>query len=427
MLGRDEFLAVHAELAAAHNARAALLGLLVIDLRRFHRINAIYGYDKGDELIGQVAARILKIKRSQDLLGRIGDNEFALLLTDLRNEGHAVLAANRLIAILSEFFQLDQSVVAIEATLGIALLPLHASDAPGHMQCAEAALRSAKDGGQPYHVYSPVEHSVGLGWDIETELEHAIKNNDFELHFQPKLSFATGFPDGAEALLRWHHPKHGWVPVERLIAVAEVTGKINPITRWVINTTMRLSEEWPQHYGDLHVAVNLSPSVFRDREFIDFIKNSLMVWGFDARRMTFEVTESGIMDDPGLSLEMLNQLRALGAGISIDDFGTGYSSLSYFKQLPATELKIDRSFVGNMLNDVSDQKLVHSVIGLAKGFNLLVVAEGIEDADTLKTLINMGCDIGQGYHIARPMPQEQLISWLDAYPASPLADIFLKK
>ncbi len=415
VLNRGEFFRCLDECVAQQQDGQAQLGLLLIDINRFNRINAIFGFNVGDELLQNVRQRLLSLKRKKDIVAQIGNDEFALLIPGIKGESHALLAVNKIINTMCSEVQLNDSPIAVDVAIGVSLYPQLAVNGEALLQGASIALREAKSGGFTHRVFSEQDTTPVLDWDVESELDNAIRDRGFEIHFQPKVNIKTRLPYGAEALMRWNHPQHGSVPVDKFIAVAERTGQIMPMTDWLINSAMRQACEWPTCFGEQTVSINLSPRVLHEPDLAEYIESAVNIWGIDARRLIFEVTESGIMANPEQIFEMLVRVQALGAGISIDDFGTGYSSLAYFKMLPANELKIDKAFITNITNSPQDQSLVSAVIALSKGFGLGVVAEGVEDYDSLKLLEQMKCDLIQGFYFSRPLTNAGYQQWLDSY------------
>jgi EAL domain-containing protein (putative c-di-GMP-specific phosphodiesterase class I) len=249
------------------------------------------------------------------------------------------------------------------------------------------------------------------------ELRRAIAENELTLHYQPVIELATGVVHAVEALVRWEHPTHGLMPPAEFIELAEVSGLIQPLTRWVLEHAVDQIVAWRELDIRLRVAVNLSVRNLYDIELAPWLNTLLLDRGVDAGLLTLEITESELMDDPLYAMEVLGKLKALGVATSIDDFGTGYSSLAYLKNLPIDELKIDRSFVGSMVDDDSDLTIVRSTIDLSHNLGLDVVAEGVENAETLDRLADLGCDRAQGYHLSRPLTPSALITWL-ADPAN---------
>ena len=400
----------------AHRADAKKLAVLLVNINHFRQINVACGYEAGDQLLEEFASRLRELCRDQDYLARMGNAEFILLLPDIINEGHVRLAAHKLLGCLDEPFDLCNHRQKITANMGIALFPDNATDIAGLIQKAEIALMDARHGIQLYSIYSEKQRRDDFNiWDIEVELQNAQDRDEFELFFQPQLSLQNGQVFGAEALLRWKSRNRGYVRPDVFIPLAEHNGQIHSITWWTINAALRLIKDWPKTSPPMKVAVNISARVLRDPELVESIRSALSIWGSEAEQLTLEITESALMEDMATSFITLEELRSLGLNISIDDFGTGYSSMAYFKYIPANELKIDHSFVCHMLENAMDQHIVRTITEMAHGFDLEVVAEGIENQQTLDALKELGCDIAQGYHLARPMPHAAFLQWLEDY------------
>ncbi len=389
------------------------MGLLVADITRFHKINSAFGYRAGDAVLGQFAKAMTQVARKRDLVARLGDDEFALILPGIMNEGHAVLAAAKLLRILEVPFVVAENQIRVSASIGIAVCPAHGSHSENLLGKAEEALRHARATGLAYATAKAEKQHRWSDKDMEFELQTAIAAGELELHYQPKLDVRSKTPIGAEALIRWNSPVRGEVGPGDFIVVAEQSGLITGMTQWAINTALRQSQQWP-HDG-ASVAVNLSASILNDQTLIDLLRGSLGIWEAKADRLILEVTESSAMADPESSFELFRRIKHLGARISLDDFGTGYSSLAYFRNIPADELKLDRSFVSAMLKDRADRRIARLVIDLAHAFGMTVVAEGVEDADTYRLLAKLGCDHAQGFFIGKPMPQAEFCAWLRHY------------
>ena len=392
------------------------LALLLIKVDRFRNFNALYGYEAGDELLAELVQRIQSVARSKDVVARMGNSEFIMLLPEIMNQGHALLAVHKLINNLQTPFKLNGKPHKINVHIGVAVFPDHAADSVGLLQKAEQALMLSRTSIEPFYIYSEQGGETRVtDLDLESRLNYALERDELKLYYQPKVCLETGGLFGAEALIRWETEDKGFIRPDIFIPIAEQSGQIHSITRWVVNTALRQMQEWPVYKYPLTVAVNISASVIRDTTFVDFIRNALSIWGTKPERLILEITESTLIEDMSSTILILEALKELGVGISIDDFGTGYSSMSYFKNIPANEVKVDQSFVFYMLENEMDQRIVNSVVELAHSSNLKVVAEGVENEATLNALSGMGCDIVQGYHLARPMPQKDCIHWLDDY------------
>ena len=390
----------------------ASVALLVMDVDRFKEVNDTFGHHIGDLLLEQLGERLGSALRSSDTIARLGGDEFAILLPSATYED-ARQIADRLQHLLEQPFGLGGLQLEIDASIGIALAPDHASDADTLLRRADVAMYVAKRGNSGHALYTADrdQHSP-MRLALVAELRRAIDNDELSLYFQPKVKMDTGKVTCAEALVRWQHPRHGLLSPDLFVPIAEQTGLIRPLSRWVMDAALRQVNRWRQDGLDLSVAVNLSMRNLHDPEIADMIRKLLARWGVPPTYLTIEITESSLMADAARAMEVLNRLRAMGVSISIDDFGTGYSSLAYLKRLPVHELKIDRSFVAQMGTDANDAAIVRSTVGLAHDLGLTVVAEGVEDQNTWDRLAAAGCDIAQGYFISRPLPPLVLGEWL---------------
>jgi EAL domain-containing protein (putative c-di-GMP-specific phosphodiesterase class I) len=294
--------------------------------------------------------------------------------------------------------------------MGLASSPAEADDSESLHHNAEVALITAITEKTDFSSFRPDQRErSGKLLQLESELDRAIDNKTFELHYQPKVNAGDFSPCGAEALLRWNTERYGAVSPEVFIPLADRPGRIEPLTSFVLSTAIRQALDWP---CKLPVSVNISTGMLLNSELTELVGNALGMWDFEPQRLCLEVTEGALMSDPEASQAVLRSLRELGVQFSIDDFGTGYSSLAYFKNIPANELKIDKSFVLNLLQDEGDNRIVNAVVQLSKGFGMEVTAEGVEDKETALLLAQLGCDYLQGFYFARPMPHKDLLSWL---------------
>ncbi|MBI5746999.1 MAG: EAL domain-containing protein [Nitrospirae bacterium] len=389
------------------------LSLLIMDLDRFKEINSTVGHYNGDLLLQQVGLRLRDLLREADTVARLGGDEFAILLLKSDAES-ATGVAGKIMARLEEPFLLSGLSIDVSASIGIALFPGHGENAVTLIQHADTAMYKAKETEGGVAIYSPKydryspERLVLMG-----ELRHAIDAGQLFLLYQPKIDLKSGKTIGVEALVRWQHPTHGVIPPDQFIALAEHTGSIKQLTLWVLKEALRQSRSWHQAGVEVSVAVNLSVRSLQSPQILEQIKGLLSTWGVASSSLRLEITESIIMADPALAMEVIKQLTAMGICFSIDDFGTGYSSLSYLQRLPVDEIKIDKSFVMNMVADENSAAIVGSIIELAHILGLKVVAEGVENKDILDRLALAGCDAAQGYLISKPMPQDDLAVWLE--------------
>jgi diguanylate cyclase len=386
--------------------------LLLLDLDRFKDVNDTLGHHHGDLLLGEVAARLAGTLRAVDTVARLGGDEFAVLLPDATADGAAAVA-QKVRTALHQPLTLDGLGLDLDASIGIAVYPDHGGDAAELLQHADVAMYTAKQTHAGFVVYDPaVDQHSPKRLALLGGLRRALERDELVLHYQPKADLHTGNVLGAEALVRWQHPAHGLLGPGEFVPLAERTGLIHPLTRWVLDAALRQAAEWRRAGHHLSMSVNVSTRSLLDREFPDQVADRLTAWQVPATSLVLEVTESAVMADPALALEILGRLHALGVGLALDDFGTGYSSMAYLKALPVDELKVDRSFVGQMATSNSDAVIVRSTIDLGHNLGLHVVAEGVENQATWEELAALGCDTAQGYHLGRPMPAAELEQWL---------------
>jgi len=396
------------------------LALLIIDINRFDRVNRLYDYPAGDLVLKQFSKLLFEVKRKQDYLARIGDNRFALILINIMNAGHAKLAAQKILRLLQVPFEIGTDKILIEATIGISLCPLHASKTTALLKESEIALESARKNKQFIGITeTSTEELLSDTWDVELAIDEALQTQQFSIYYQPKVSLQTGKPMGAEALLRWNHRSRGFISPAVFIPIAEKTGHIKPITSWILNSVLRHSSKWTTKWGKLSVSANIPPDLIFQLDLKDFVHNAIKLWGNDNITLILEIIERSLVEDTARCFEILKELQSMGVKISIDDFGTGYSSLAYFKSLPINELKIDQSFVFDLVKDRANENLVRLMIDLAHSFQLQTVAEGVEDGETYNALKTMGCNMVQGYYIAKPMPHEEFENWLENFDGLP--------
>ena len=388
------------------------VALIMMDLDRFKEINNTLGHHIGDRLLQEIGKRLHETLRDSDTVARLGGDEFALLLP-MADASHCVLVINKVMQAIDQPFHAEGIALDVEASLGVALYPDHGEDAITLMSRADVAMYQAKHGGSGYSFYDGDNdpHSVQR-LTLMAELRHAMEHDDLLLHYQPKIDLRQGKTLGVEALLRWQHPKHGMIPPNDFIPLAEQTGLMKPLTLWVLHKAISQCARWHKAGLAISVSVNISARILHDLQLPNQIEAMLKYEQLGAEWLELEITETAIMMDPARAQEMLNLLDAMGARLSIDDFGTGYTSLAYLKQLPMDEIKIDKSFVLNMLQDNENAIIVRSIIDLAHNMGRSVVAEGIEDDATLQALKQLSCDIGQGFHMSRPIAAEQLEQWL---------------
>jgi diguanylate cyclase (GGDEF)-like protein/PAS domain S-box-containing protein len=409
---RNRFLGSLEAAVAEARVRGGSAALLWIDLDRFKEINDTFGHHCGDQVLKQLNPRMWAELRRIDLVARLGGDEFAILLPETDREG-AVLAAERVLTALSRPIEVNGHMIAVGASIGIALFPEHGPDAETLMRRADVAMYVAKRSRVGRVVYAAGQsHSTPRRLELVAELRQVIEGGQLQLHYQPKVDLRTGRVLGAEALVRWPHPRDGLISPDLFIPLAEQTGLIRPLGTWVLESALSQCAEWSRAGLDLSVAVNLAADALQDPHLDETIVGMLRRAGVPPGRLTLEVTESAMMSDPARAKEVLGRIHRAGVRVSIDDFGTGYSSLAYLKELPVDEVKIDQNFVRGMRGSQKDTCIVRSVIDLGHNFGLRVVAEGAEDRESSDLLAAWGCDVAQGYFFSRPLPPSDLRAWL---------------
>ncbi|TAN69300.1 MAG: EAL domain-containing protein [Methylobacter sp.] len=384
------------------------LALLMLDLDRFKAVNDSLGHSAGDELLQQVAARILARLRDVDMVARLGGDEFVVLLEDIAHPEDAARVAEEIIHVLSKPFQLAQSNdVQIGASIGISLYPEHGASYEILMDHADAALYQAKDQGRGCYAYFSEDQTLAARERIalETRLRRAIEQQELRVFYQPQVDIATGRIVGAEALVRWQDPVEGLIPPLRFIPIAEETGLILEIGEWVLRETCRQGRHWlDEGLPALTLAVNVSPQQFRRGDISTLVATVLSETGLPAERLELEMTESGLMENQDNVMELLNALRAQGVRLAIDDFGTGFSSLAYLKHFPLDVLKIDKSFIDDIPHLQDDMEIAATIIAMGHILGFKVLAEGVETVEQLAFLREKNCDTYQGYIKSPPVP-----------------------
>jgi diguanylate cyclase (GGDEF)-like protein len=406
--------------AGSVRAFGGLAGLLLIDLDRFKEVNDTLGHDQGDRLLRDVADRLRGALRRGDTLARLGGDEFAVLLHDLPDRAAAVELASRLLRALEEPFVVRGVTVQLEASVGVAICPDHGSDVTALVRRADVAMYDAKREQGRVRVYDATRDPYSPArLQRVGELRAALTRGELVLHYQPKVSVDGGEVTGVEALVRWEHPRHGLLPPAEFLPLAERTGLMGDLTRWVIDSALAQARAWQDDGIEVPIAINLAAANVLDAGLPDHVAERLAHWGVPGERLTCELSEHTVMADPRRAHEVLDRLRALGVRLSLDDFGTGHSSLSYLKRLPLDEVKIDRAFVSGIVGDVNDLLIVRSTIDLARSLGLEVVAEGVEGEDVLDHLRTLRCHEAQGFHLSRPLPADALVDWLTRWRPAP--------
>jgi diguanylate cyclase (GGDEF)-like protein/PAS domain S-box-containing protein len=390
--------------------------LLLVDLDRFKEINDTLGHAVGDVLLQRVAAALRDglARYPGSCVSRLGGDEFCVWIPGASSPVTAAAVASRVLAILTAPVDVEGYRLQVGASVGIALAPAHAADSSGLLRCADVAMYAAKRTGSSHATYDAAQDPYSTErLALLSDLVSAVRAGELRVHYQPRVRLADGALRGFEALVRWQHPRLGLLPPARFVPLAELSDVVRPLTLWVLEEALRQQREWQARGHAVSIAVNLSARLLMDESCATRIAERLAATGADPAGLELEITESAIIADPERAGATLERLRALGVRIAVDDFGTGFSSLSHLKRLPLTALKIDVSFVRQMLVSPADRAIVESTIHLAHDLGLAVVAEGIEDEDTRGALRAQGCDEGQGWVIGRPMPGAVATAWLE--------------
>jgi diguanylate cyclase (GGDEF)-like protein len=385
------------------------LAVLLIDLDRFKEINDTLGHASGDLVLREVGTRLRAGLPDSHVVARLGGDEFAVLVPALPDRDTAVAVGRLVRTTLGRPLPIEQLELAVTGSVGIALGPDHGTDPELLLQRADVAMYQAKEGHSGIEAYAPERDQYSpRRLALVGALRAAIEQGELTLLYQPKVELGSGRMVGAEALVRWHHPQYGPVPPDEFIPIAESTGLIQPLGHFVLETSLDQARRWHRAGISLGLAVNLSVRNLLEPSLAARVAALVARSGVAPGTLTLEITESGVMTDPEAAIAMLWELRGIGVRLSVDDFGTGYSSLAYLKRLPVDEVKLDKSFVLNMTGDPDDAAIVRSTVELAHNLGLQLVAEGVEDQETLELLATLGCDLAQGYHLARPMPPDDV-------------------
>jgi diguanylate cyclase (GGDEF)-like protein len=432
---REHYLAMHDSLTGLANRSAFLdhlrrqlgyasrhgkrLAVLFLDLDRFKSINDTLGHPVGDDLLKAVADRLGRSLRQTDLVARLGGDEFLIALPDVARDHDPARVAAKLVSTLAAPCRVGDRDYRVSVSIGIAVFPRDGSDADVLIRNADTAMYHAKaERGRGYSYYADgMNEIVSERLDLEQGLREAIERERFVLHYQPQIELATGAVIGVEALLRWRDPTRGLIPPAVFIPMAEETGMVLPIGRFALERACADAIGWRSPRGlPLRVAVNVSSKQLVEADFADLVARVLRETGLAAERLQIEITESSILEQRGPTLATLQALRRLGCGVVIDDFGTGYAALTALRWLPANGLKLDRSFVANLISEPADATIAAGLVAISHGLGLEVTAEGVETPEQLAFLRAQGCGLAQGYLLAKPTPGEELQALLDAAP-----------
>jgi len=388
------------------------LAVLLMDLDRFKEINDSLGHFYGDYILQEVALRLRKVfKREVDLIARFGGDEFVALLQNATEED-AIVMCRAVDEVIDQPFQVEGHNLNVGVSIGIALFPDHGFDSEQLIQYADIAMYEAKRSEVVWSVFNSGDDRFSLNRLILLgQLRDAVTEQQFVLYYQPTFSTRENEFCGVEALIRWNHPDQACVLPKEFIPQLEQGGLMKPLTSWVLDESLRQCAEWEKKGIILNMSINLSIKNLHDLEFPDIVASLLKKHGVPPQRLILEITESTMIMDQKRVLKVARQLKALDVKLSIDDFGTGYSSIAYLREFPFHEIKIDRSFVGNMLQQEEDAAIIKSTIDMIHCIGGQVVAEGVEDEQTEERLVSMGCDYLQGYHVCHPLPPDELEQW----------------
>jgi len=393
-----------------------LVALLVIDLDRFKNINDTLGHDTGDKLLIEVADRLEQCTRDGDTIARLGGDEFTIIMEDVKTFEDAVKIVDKILNQMKNAFDLSSREIYVSLSIGISIYPLDDTDSGHLLKNADSAMYSAKAGGRNgYRFYtSDMNKTLMLNLNMEAKLRRAIERQEFVLNYQPKFDINTQELLGAEALIRWVSPDEGVISPALFIPLAEDSGLIGVITDWVIKEACMQNSSWQQEgYAPIRMAINISPRQFEQENIARRIFNQIICSDLAPKYVELEITEGALMDDVEKSNDILKELKGRGIHISIDDFGTGYSSLSYLKKFHINTLKIDQSFVRDIMEDSDDAAIVSAVIAMAKSLRLNVIAEGVETTEQLNFLAAKGCNEAQGYLLGKPVSADEFTQFFD--------------
>ena len=416
-------LADRMKLALAHARRTGgLLAVCYLDMDYFKPINETYGHEVGNAVLGEISERLKRILRDGDTAARMGGDEFVLLLSGLADANECSRILERILETIAQPIMIGKETHALSASIGATLFPQDNADADRLLRHADQALYSAKEAGRARFRIFDAEHDRKnrLRRDRLLRLEEALAKGEFRLHYQPKVDMSRGKVVGVEALLRWQHPKKGLLSPAEFLPTLENTPLDIAVGEWVIVEALRQMETWRASGLDLAVSVNISAQHLAQRDFLANLKAALARHpNMPSHRLEIEVLEGVLLSDIVYASLLIDECRSLGIDFALDDFGTGYSSLTYLKRLSANTLKIDQTFVSDMLVDAGDRAIVEGIIGLAHAFGRSVIAEGVETIEHGVSLLALGCNLGQGYGIAKPMAAAAVPAWVGSWRSDP--------
>ncbi len=390
------------------------IGIMDIDIDNFKNINDTLGHSYGDELLIDVTHRLKQAMDENDYLARIGGDEFIILTQNLEDTVTYEEKIKKIKKVFSYPFVLSTKEYFVTVSIGVAFAPKDGKTSQALIKNVDAAMYVAKANGKNTHAYFDYSFNQKLTEKIEiqSELRKAIEREEFVLFYQAQMNLESKKVVGFEALIRWNHPERGMIAPDEFIYLAEETGMIIPIGKWVLRTACVQLKQWAEQYPDITMAVNLSARQFKDRDIVRTVYDIIEETGINPGHLELEITESVALDDIEYTIKTIEELRRLGVNFSLDDFGTGYSSMSYLKRLPVSNLKIDKSFLDTVMEDESDQKIIQTIISLARNLDLFVIAEGVESFDQEQFLKDSNCDKAQGYLYSEPVPQDKAETFL---------------
>lgn len=391
--------------------------VFVLDLDRFKEINNTLGHFNGDLLLKQVASRLTGLVRQSDTLARIGGDEYGMLFPAIKDKEDIRVVAGKIVNAFTPSFVLERMNLDVRASTGAVIFPDHGEDADTLLQRVDVAMYTAKQENKNFVIYDPdMDKNSPYRLTLMSELKKAIQDDDLTLCYQPKINALENRLIGVESLVRWQHKIHGLIMPEEFIGLAERTGLIEQLTRWVMDRAFAQSLSWHNSGINVGMSLNLSTKNLMDPELPDIIAGLLASYPVPPESMVFEITETAIMVDPNRAREVLSRISQMGVNFSIDDFGTGYSSLSYLTKLPVSEIKIDKSFTADMLKNANSLIIVRTTIDMAHNLGLKVIAEGVENEETCEKLKSLGCDGLQGYYFSEPVDAGRFESLLKSAP-----------
>lgn len=411
LLNRRGFINALKDRLRFHRRTNMMASLLFIDLDHFKKINDSMGHDAGDELLEKVSEILRKMVRETDIIGRFGGDEFVVGLLDIKSPEDAAIVSNKIIKEVSKPFIIKDTEVFIGTSIGIALFPDDAENLGMLIKNGDSAMYQAKKSGKNCYAFyeTKMEEAAKRKLLLDSSLHHAIQNNEFKLMYQPQVVSGSGEVFGAEVLIRWMRPEQGMISPAEFIPIAEKNGLIVPIGEYVLREACRQTKQWhDEGYSKIKISVNFSVKQFQQRNIVSVIKKAIADTGLAPEYLNIEITESLLMNNIQETIDKLQELKDLGIESSIDDFGTGYSSLSYLQQLPVAHLKIDKAFVDNVNKD---DTIASAIVNLGKNLDLHVIAEGIEHDEQNVKLMELGCQMAQGYLFGKPMSAEEFESY----------------